>query len=487
MKAIEHRGAMSALEHRGAMSAVKHREAPRPRALAAAPAAARPHYLLLAALLGLALLAAAPVRAQELSEEDLFGEETLTEALGAEAAPQEEFLTFDGVRIGGSVTGSAGFSATWKDPWGGEAKLLEPDSRALSPALSGKITMVAKPSVDFGVNADLRTSWPFSSNVEVEGKTYAIPKISIWSLYSKFSWKDSLFFTFGKQPLAWGVAKGYFQPADDIFSLSAVSLDDTGAEREGPVSLKLHYPVPRTMANFYLFAGVPDQAEIDLEDARLAVKGEISLGNAEIGAGAYYSYDDHPRGLLMATFGTGDFNFYGEAVLKYGSERYFLAKSGSLPYPLNMSSAQREDRFYLNGTVGLIYQNSDWNLTATAQYFHNGEYQEGVTAEEAFGYFMINTDKIDRAAFERHYAFASLSKSELLLEDLSAGLVAVANLSDLSALLMPSISYRLFDYMSLKLGATFALGEEGDEYTMQFGGTQGASLSLSLSLGSGSF
>lgn len=476
-----------------------------PRGASAHGAAAR-GYAAIVLLLALGLPMA--MGAQDSSADDeLFGEETVTEAAvsGAEgsAAPAAEFLKYEAVRVGGSISGSLGISATWTDPWAGSLDLLDPDSHSLTPSLSGRIELIAKPSSDFGVNMVVKTGWPFStSHTVASGATdntmtgpdeseysFSVPTLSIWSFYSKFSWKDSLFMSFGKQSLSWGVAKGAFQPADDIFALTNVALDDTGAEREGPVSFKAMLPVPRTMTAFYLLAGVPDVEDLGLEDLRLALKGETSLGNSEIAAAAYYAYDDHPRGLLMATTGTGDFNFYGEAVLKYGSERYFIKKAGLLPYPANLSGSQREADFFLSGAVGGYYYNADWNLTAAAEYFFNGEAQTEVNATEAFTYYLLpgNTDKIDRMRLGAHYAFVSLTKSKLLLDDLSLSLIALGNLSDLSGMVMPSLSWRLFDYASLKLGASFSFGADGDEFTIQSGGKPSASVSATLSIGSGSF
>ena len=159
------------------------------------------------------------------SDDELFGaEETVAQAAttSKEAEGKSDFLKYDLVKIGGSVSGKAGYTSAWADPWNGNAQLFEPDAHYVTPSLSGKVTLVAKPSTDFGVNMDFRTSWPFTTSgnylssasysaltgLKTTSGSYSIPSISVWSLYSKFNWDDKVYFSFGKQPIAWGVSRG---------------------------------------------------------------------------------------------------------------------------------------------------------------------------------------------------------------------------------------------------------------------------------------
>ena len=93
----------------------------------------------------------------------------------------------------------------------------------------------------------------------------------------------------------------------------------------------------------------------------------------------------------------------------------------------------------------------------------------------------------------RHYAGLSVSKTELWTEDLSVSLLAIANLSDLSGMVAPTVSYELFERMTLRAGATFywatdllwGAGDDG-EYVVVAGGPA-VTLSLGASLGGGRF
>ncbi len=467
-------------------------------------------------------------------DDELFGSEEVTQAAVPEAKPKNDFLKYDLVKVGGSISSSLGGSAGWDDPWGGSFDLFAPDSTRLTPALSGKVTLVAKPVEDFGVNADFRFSYPFvSSATYLSGATYkadnpytpllvdpyvsttsgtiSAPNISIRSFYSKFSFKDSLFMSFGKQPIAWGVSKGFFQPADDIFALSSVDFSDTAAEREGPLAFKAMYSVPRTMTNFYFLAGFPQSTNTSdpykFEDVRLALKAEFSFGNTELALAGFYGKNDNPRAILMATTGTGDFNFYGEAIAKYGSERYFIAKNGSTNASL-WTSAQKTEDFFFTGTLGGFYTNSDSNITISAQVLYNGESQGEVSAQEAYSWYLLHSSEADRSRLSPWYAGITFSKSKLFTDDLSVSLYGVTNLSDLSGMIVPSISYAFTDYSNVKLSANFTFGAAEGEFlingpdnryiathsvltslppVLAFDTTPGAAVSLTFTLGAGSF
>lgn len=427
------------------------------------------------------------------TDDELFGAEEVTEASTAAQEPSKAFVKYDATKVGGSVTSSLGYTAVYMEG----ADSLVPDYDYLSPTVTGRVTLTAKPATDFGVNMDFRMSYPYSSSSTVSTlpsgtATITESSISVWALYSKFSLGDRLFMSFGKQPVAWGVARGFFQPADNIFAESAVDFSDYSAEREGPVAFKAMYSIPKTMTNFYFLAGLPSSAASspNLDDLRLAAKAEFNAGNTEFAFGAFYGYNDHPRALAMATTGIGAFNFFGEAIGKYGSERYF-AQDGW---------AQRSGQVFFSGTVGGYYTADDGKLAILAQYYYNGEGQEGVTAAEAYAhYYPSNTAEADALSFATHYAGLSISRSEFLSEDLTVALYAVADLSDLSGFVVPSATWKFSDYFNVKLSAAFDFGDSGDEYLLMgpdfrsfaktgaFATKPGVALSLLATLGTGSF
>jgi hypothetical protein len=486
-------------------------------------------------LAGFGLIAAS---AQEASsggassgDDSLFGAEEVSQAAPATDAPKNNFLKYDQVKIGGQITSSAGAQLLYLDPWSGSQDLFAPDSTTLVPALSGRLTLVAKPVEEFGVNGEVRFSYPFTtttsyisgaayipgaspltSTVKTTSGSLSTTNLTIRSFYAKFNVKDVLFMSFGKQPIAWGVSKGFFQPADDIFALSTVDYSDTSAEREGPLAFKAMYTVPLTMTNFYFYAGLPpatsSSESYKFEDLRLALKGEFNVGNTEAAFGAFYGYNDHPRVLAMATTGIGLFNFFGEAIGKYGSERYFIDKNGSDDVT-KWTAAKRADQLYFNGTLGGYYTDSNSNVTILGQVYYNGEAQSGVSAQDAYTYYLLHTSQADSLRLSPWYAGISLSKAKLFTDDLSVALYAVSSLSDFSGMVVPSVSYAFTDYSSVKLSATFTFGAAGDEFIINgadmgyiaghyallasstpsgaFDKNPGAAVSLTFTLGTGTF
>jgi hypothetical protein len=466
------------------------------------------------------------------SEDDMFGSpETVTQSnnVSKEAQGQSEFLKYDQVKVGGSFTSKVGLTEAWASPWNGSEAFLPPTSNYITPDFQGDVKIVAKPLTDFGVNMDFRTSWPFTlSNINningalpnistsslASSGTGTIPNIAVWSLYSKFNWQDKVYFSAGLQPLSWGVAKGYFQPADNIFATSTmIDPTNTGAERQGPISIKTTIPLGVTN-NFYIYAGLPTNTDatgtttvnMDPGQARIAAKGEYGFGNTELAIAGYYAYADHPRALLMGTTGIGSWNFFGEGILKYGSERYFLSNPTIItPFA---SAAQQSGDFYFSGTVGGYYFDSDSRVTIMLQYYYNGEGQTGVSAEQAYTYYLAeyannpSIDRFDNINFGTHYAFVSISDTDLFsqtfgADKLGAALIVISNLSDHSGYIIPSLTWKFFDYVSLQFGATFSFGPAGAEYITygvgqplnfpSFPTTPGVALNLTLTIGSGIF
>ena len=468
-------------------------------------------------------------------DEDMFGTEQVTEAAPQAASPEKSFIKYDQVRVGGQITSSLGGTAVWMDPW--NKGLGTVDYYYVTPAVQTDLTITAKPAEDFGVNLDLRMTYPFTtsttalssatltSNVLSTTKaSFSAPNIDVWAAYAKFSLDDSVFMSFGKQPLAWGVSKGFFQPADDIFTTVAVDYTNLSAQREGPIAFKAMIPVPRTMTNFYFYMGLPPTStatavsgftglpsasntsvNFNFGDMRYAAKAEMNAGNTELALAGYYCYNDYPRGLFMATTGTGDFNFYGEAIVKYGSERYFLTQTGN---PLDpFTTTQKKDQCFFTGTLGGYYMDSDNNVTIMAQVLYNGEGQTGISAQNVYNdYFfaLANSQQLfDRIELDTWYAGLSFSKSKLFTDDLSVGAYALVNLSDLSGFVVPNVTWKFSDYMNMMLSATFTFGGPDTQFVL-FGpdfqhynysiathsllsGNPGAALSLTFTLGTGAF
>jgi hypothetical protein len=86
----------------------------------------------------------------------------------------------------------------------------------------------------------------------------------------------------------------------------------------------------------------------------------------------------------------------------------------------------------------------------------------------------------------RHYLAASIGWSELLDSDFGLSLLYVANLSDGSGLITPTVTWDPIDYVSLSTGLRISYSNEpsGDEYAPTGGAL---AYTLGVSLGAGRF
>ena len=462
------------------------------------------HAFALASALCLALPGAALAQDAIVTDEDaLFGEEapdTLTTVKeGQKDAAVSTFLKTESVRIGGSFSGSAGADWTMLDPWNAPAL----DDHGLDAVAAGSLFFDARPSEDFRVYGKAKTSYPFSDTAGSGSSAVSVPNIQVFELFADWSYKDSLFLRFGKHTVKWGV--GYFFSPADVINLGAIDPLDPTAQREGPVSLRVHYPVPDSQSNLWAYAIMPQGDDPKPEDIAAAAKAEFLVAKSwEIGLGGYYKYEHPTRAVLTASGSIWKFNVFGEAVGAWGSDKRFVTDVGAT-LPGFYSSEERKDELFLSGTVGASYTNSDDHWSVAAQYLYDGEGYPDAERESLIDDARANETAIKAALAllglpastysnllkgliydsGRHYAALSASKS-FLDEDLSLGALVWANLSDLSGWARPYVSYKLFDKTSLELSGTFVFGSSDSEYVVLHDGAA-LTLGLKASLGSGSF
>lgn len=480
--------------------------------------------------------AASPAFGQEKGESDteldldaLFGEEMVdvdegsADAQGSQTGgavksdPVTSMLKSATVRIGGKVSASLAGSVTWNNLWAGTTEFDSPERYGLDPSLNATLFFDARPEEDFRVYGSVKTSWPFDTSVKAASShsatpatspsSFDIPKLSVFELFTDISIGDRLFVRAGKSTVKWGV--GYFWSPADVINLEAIDIFNAEAQREGPLNLRLHYPLPGSQNNFYLYTildeiSLGSNGLMGFEDTAVAAKLEYLLGSYELGIGGYYKYSTAERGMLTLTGPLGNVDLFGEAMLSRGSAKSFvetIAANGTIS---KVDEDTVRERFYASGSAGFLYSDGNRNLNLLGQYYYNGEgyapddREDLVTSgKTALAIAMMNDDSDAAATIGqalagliygsgRHYAAASISKGELFgNEDLSASLIAIANLSDLSGIIRPSLSWKLADKISMNFSPTFVFGPEDGEYAFM---AQGDAITLSLGLtASGAF
>jgi len=516
------------------------------------------------------------------SFDSLFDNEVMIEEIDeetADQAPQEDFLTSEALTWGGSFSGTFETSWNWDDITSEELSLTEPDTSALTAAAGASLFFDARPDPDFRVfgklkidsdqdngafgslaaivsGGDITSNLPegWTAEEDEEGNTVIydsggneiatisaedgeeeedesetgspqVLDISVFELFSDFTWQDSLFIRFGKHTIRWGT--GYFWSPADVLNLTAIDTEDPTADREGPVSMKIH--VPFSVHNAYLYLIANDG--IEPSETAVAPKAEFVLGGTELSLAGYYQAALAPRVIAMATGSLGDFGLFGEAVLSYGSDRVFVRRSRDQSaaeedteddLEVVLDTFTVEDRPFFSATCGFNWLHSFeepklGSMMIVGQYFFNGEgYSGSGLLAPAYRLFLNSGENglaiedaaarpegyedppalstSDLANFGRHYAALIFNWSSLFDEDISFSALAIANLSDLSFIVSPNVSFTVFEKIDLTLGARITFGEEGDEYTNPAGLISGDytgggtfALTLSGSVGGGSF
>ncbi len=465
------------------------------------------------------VLAAFSVQAQDSGSDanldELFGGDMVENPENVPAPTQNPVtaaLATEKVRIGGSFYGSLEAAATWQDLWGGGSDLLSADTTSLDTVLKSTVFFDARPSEDFRVYGSTKVAWPFSTTktfltsatdtggtLITTSDSIAVPNIKVFELFSDFSLNDQVFFRFGKSTVKWGV--GYFWSPADVINLEPINVLDATAQREGPINFRVHIPVLGTQNNFYLYA-ILDEDNVDFSTTALAAKAEFLLGNYELGTGIYYRDDTAERAMLTLTGPVGNFDIFGEAMLSRGSAKTFVTDiATTTPYTITTStSSDHRDSLYFSASAGFMYSSPKDNFTAIGQYYYNGEgYSEADrnsliadanTVIAALGATPTAAQYQQALAgliygSGRHYAALSVTQDEFLTKDTSISLLVLANLSDGSGFVRPSISWDVVDNFKFSLSPTFVFGGANTEYSILAGGD-----TVSISLGaivSGSF
>jgi hypothetical protein len=431
------------------------------------------------------------------------------------ANPLQGLLKTEAVKIGGSLTGKIGATWTWNDPWNSGFDLFNPDSHKLSPVLQSLLYFDARPEEAFRVHGSVKTSWPFSSTssflnsatlittttpniLSTTSSSITVPDARIFELFSDFQLGDSVYFRFGKATVKWGV--GYFFSPADIINLEQIDIFDPTVQREGPLQFRVFIPYGKSQNTLSFYAIFDDSATPDFSNTALAGKAEFVLGNYELGVSGYYRNDTTERAAVTLTGPLGNFDVFAEGVIARGSPTTFYTTFMSVaPYYEQVSADDVRATFYPSGTAGFTYNDQDNNITAIAQYYYNGEgysdsdrtalfnSYEASSAKAAILYAIANGNIKNFPLFSgRHYAAANLSFSEIGGSDFSASTTGIMNISDLSGLVQPSVSWQIADYLKLTFSTTFVFGADDTEYGLLFQGRP-VTLGLSLSAGTGNF
>jgi hypothetical protein len=381
-------------------------------------------------------------------EADLFDEGIFEEsAEQGGAAPEEAFLVSERLEWGGSFDLLFDTQVSWDgypDSWD---MLFNQGTTFLASRLAADLFFDARPERDFRVFGKVKAAYEYPYDWD----------IGIFELFADFQYEDLLFFRAGKQTVQWGV--GYFFSPADVLNLVSIDPEDPEAEREGPIAVKTHLPF--TAHNAYLYL-VANDIEKPTEIA-VAPKLELLLGNYELGVGGFYQADLSPKGMLTLTGPLWELDLFAEAMIQWGSDITFVRSI----VPVPSYETYTRDELLFSGTAGFAYVNPDWDLTVVAEYFFNGQgYADQFPAAAAKAALVAGDITFaDYPVYPgRHYLAAGVNWFELLDSRFSLLVLYLANLSDGSGMIIPSVTWGPIEHLSLSTGLRIGYGETGDEY-----------------------
>lgn len=402
----------------------------------------------------------------------------------------------DGPGLSGSITSKLSLGWTWVDPWNEDFQLWQADSAAISPDLWARLIVTARPntSTRFHIATDLAA--------------YPQTDINIFELFADNNLGDHLRLRYGKHTVSWGV--GYFFSPADVINLARIDVFDPTAQREGPINLRINIPFGNRHQNIWAYAILPPgktggslEQVLDPADIAYAGKFEMLTGPFELGLGAYWQRNAAPQLALTATGAIKRINLFGELVGSWGSDSYRLDSLAELASYIDTTttppSIREKEGLNIKASIGGLYLAMENSLSIIGQYYFNGA---GYTGEkrnslvkEALQFPVFPTQVLGGLLYgmSQHYAAFSVAKTELFTEKLSASLFVIANLSDLSGIIQPSIGWELFEGCEIScmprfVWATDALWGQGknSEYVLLAGGPS-LSLSFQARLGGGRF
>ncbi|MEX2443058.1 MAG: hypothetical protein WD492_05610 [Alkalispirochaeta sp.] len=379
------------------------------------------------------------------------------------------------VTIGGSYHFDT--SADWR--WdAGDPPTEAAANTGLTTDLQGRLTLNARPDANTRFYSEIWITYPFSAQ---SGERTFSDVFYVDELFSDFT-VGSAFVRAGKQTMNWGV--GYFFSPADVLNRSEIDPEDPNADQEGPAAIRVNVPVGTS--NIYAYGILPDDATTP-EDIAGAAMVQWLVGGTEVSTGVYGQADQAPAAMVTATGNFGDLSLFTEGMASWGSDRRFVSDDGA-----GMSVYTDDDTWYPQFTVGGLWNTASddqrHSLNVTGQYYSNGEgYEDSelVNITNPSVQMLLAGDQLGRndiMTTVRHYIAgrAAYAWDRLGSVDPGASVLAVANLSDQSGSVQPTVQINAGDSIIVSLGVPFMWGQDGTEYA-----PRGANWGITLTVSAG--
>ncbi|MBZ4417194.1 hypothetical protein [Myxococcus sp. RHSTA-1-4] len=323
----------------------------------------------------------------------------------------------------------------------------------------------------------------------------ANPRVLLDQAWLRFDLERTVFFTVGKQHVKWGTGQ-IWNPTDFLSPqrrdpLAFVDL------RTGVSMLKVHVPWEARNWNFYAIAVMDDLgtdagaitdpnggntraggSEPVNRISRIggALRGEVVVGPAEIGASAVAQRGRKPRFGLDLSSALGPIDVYGEVALKEGTDRPLYRLPEGITFEEILQNIQNGIPVESYIPAGLTPQ-----ATAGANYsFGYGENDIAIVGVEyfynstgytsSFGYpYLLSQGALQPLYTGRHYgaAYVFLDRPGSL-ERTSFNLFTLGNLSDRSFVSRLNMTHRALTYLTVEAYGAVHYGRMGGEFRLGF-------------------
>lgn len=295
-------------------------------------------------------------------------------------------------------------------------------------------------------------------------------------LWLRFDIARTVFVTVGRQHVKWGTGR-FWTPTDFLHPQhrNPVAVFDA---RPGFTMLKLHLPWEERGWNFYafgLFEGVPrwdlmtrsypagSDVVSNLGQLGGAARAEFVLGPAELGLDAVVYDGQKPRYGVDLSFGIGDFDFYGDAGFRYGSEIPRVLEGSLDPTAIHFSVGIKPQ--VVAGTTYSLKYNDNDVFTLAGEYFYNA-----LGYSDPHAYLNLVTNGLFEFFYNgRHYAAVSaILNAPWSWNYSNFSFSEIGNMSDQSFISRLDYSYTLLTHMTFEAFGAVNYGHSAGEFRLGF-------------------
>ncbi|WP_205522729.1 hypothetical protein [Myxococcus eversor] len=318
------------------------------------------------------------------------------------------------------------------------------------------------------------------------------PRVLLDQAWLRFDIERTVFLTVGKQHVKWGTGQ-IWNPTDFLSPqrrnpLAFVDL------RTGVSMLKVHVPWEATGWNFYGIAvmddlgtdagalldntgGVPRSGASDpvnrLSRIGGALRAEVVLGPAELGASAVAQRGRKPRFGLDFSSALGPVDIYGELGIKKGTERPLYRIPEGTTFEEILQDTSLVEAYVPTGLTPQVTSGANYSFAygdsdiavLGIEYFYNST---GYTS--SFGYpYLIAQEAFQPLYLGRHYGAAYLFLDRPgSLERTSFNFFTLSNLSDKSYISRINVTHRALSYLTVEGYGAVHYGHKGGEFRLGF-------------------